>query len=369
MKLFVKHTQMLFIANTYFEFELEGSSSQDLLSSLKKNPIFLQLQFLPLLWGEQTDLVGIIGSPHNSYYKQLENTFQGPLSTIVSLSNPEIFSPPLLSPWGHSPQISQWAKKHNLPYIRPSWETLRQVNSKAFSFLHSPPLKGAQLLYNQKEVESWVTKRKKDSVLKSCFGVAAKGNLLIRSKQDLNKKNIQSFLQKQWKQNLPVIAEPWVRKTLDFSTQWFLSQDKDVQYLGATFLQNNTQGQYQTTIVQPNLSFPLKKVWALKEHKTHAKIVLEKMIQLGYFGHVGIDAMLYHSEEQDRELLHPVVEINARKTMSYAALMLQRTKFPNQSISLSYSSSSNKKIPLLPQSFTKPDGSSLSFSHQLYLKF
>jgi hypothetical protein len=50
-----------------------------------------------------------------------------------------------------------------------------------------------------------------------------------------------------------------------------------------------------------------------------------------YFGHLGIDAFVY-----DEKKLQPIVEINARKTMSYAALMMQR-KNPQKTLRFSFS--------------------------------
>ena len=58
------------------------------------------------------------------------------------------------------------------------------------------------------------------------------------------------------------------------------------------------------------------------------------MLCLGYFGNVGIDAMVYRSENGPQ--LHPIVEINARKTMGFAALELQKRHFPNKTITLSF---------------------------------
>jgi predicted ATP-grasp superfamily ATP-dependent carboligase len=60
------------------------------------------------------------------------------------------------------------------------------------------------------------------------------------------------------------------------------------------------------------------------------------MISLGYFGNVGIDAMLYGSPVT----LHPIVEINARKTMGWVALEVQKRHFPNQTLTLSYAKNS-----------------------------
>jgi hypothetical protein len=68
----------------------------------------------------------------------------------------------------------------------------------------------------------------------------------------------------------------------------------------------------------------------LQDHCKKAIPLLGKIAEVGYFGHVGIDAMLYTLPEDPHTLhLHPVVEINARKTMGWAALAFQRRYFPD----------------------------------------
>jgi hypothetical protein len=45
---------------------------------------------------------------------------------------------------------------------------------------------------------------------------------------------------------------------------------------------------------------------------------------MGYCGHVGIDAFIYLWEGKQR--LHPIVEINGRKTMSWVALQMPKKR-------------------------------------------
>jgi hypothetical protein len=58
--------------------------------------------------------------------------------------------------------------------------------------------------------------------------------------------------------------------------------------------------------------------WALEEHLAVARPLVEKMQQLGYSGHLGIDSYIYLWEGKKR--VQPIVEINGRKTMSWVAL-------------------------------------------------
>ena len=96
---------------------------------------------------------------------------------------------------------------------------------------------------------------------------------------------------------------------MDFSTQWL-----DGELVAITVFENEENGTYKGTfagVVEP---------WALEEHLAVAKPLIEKIVRMGYSGHIGIDAFVYLWEGKKR--VHPVVEINARKTMSWVAMQL-----------------------------------------------
>ena len=65
----------------------------------------------------------------------------------------------------------------------------------------------------------------------------------------------------------------------------------------------------------------------------------------GYFGPVGLDAMLYRMPGSSAALLHPIVEINARKTMGWVALHYQKTHHPDQIVAMHYSPAENGVLP------------------------
>ncbi|NRA89875.1 MAG: hypothetical protein HRU43_01915, partial [Simkaniaceae bacterium] len=57
----------------------------------------------------------------------------------------------------------------------------------------------------------------------------------------------------------------------------------------------------------------------LKEHLDAAQVPIQKLFEMGYRGNLGIDAMVYNQK------LHPIVEINLRKTMGWLALKLGKS--------------------------------------------
>lgn len=267
----------LHICNTFFERELESSFPPSLLASMRAHPIILQLQFLPLLYAAPDDRILVTDLPDN------------PDPRLCLITDPPHLP---IEHWGPSRAIQSWAQTHKLPYSIPDWETIRTINSKVFSFTHSPKLPGAKLLNSQQEVIDWIDATSGPKILKTPFGTAGNGHL----RPDVKRLYI-----------CPLIGEPWVERVLDFSTQW-----NGGKLLGTTLFENEPNGTYKGTFageVEP---------WALEEHLAIAQPLIEKIGHMGYTGHIGIDAFIYLWEGKKR--LHPVVEINARKTMSWVAL-------------------------------------------------
>jgi len=325
---------LLHIANTNFEWELTQKEPASLEQVIEHHSISMQLQFLPLLYAQPGDEIGVTHLPNNSHNFHL-------------LSQPGRHE--RVESWGASLSVQAWAKKHNIAYDIPPWEVVRTVNSKAFSFTMSPKLPLAALLYSQKEVEQWMSSVNGAKVLKSCFGSAGRGHLFVPCEQ----KKLEAFLMRE---GLPVIGEPWVNRLIDFSTQWIIHQSGEIEFLGETECINDARGQYRENRVGEVLK---EYRHFVDHHKEIAFDLLQKMFQMGYFGNVGFDAMIYENNK-----LHPVIEINARKTMGFVALKLQQTRFPKQTISLSYVTNSPKEN-LLPDSIVRADGSLVKFHKKL----
>lgn len=325
------------IANADLEFEITDPSPLSLEESLRRNPIIHQLQFLPILYANPGDIFGVTDLPTT------------PIPSCHLLSN----LPPLghIESWAPSRCIAQFAKERGITYDMPNWDIVKTVNSKAFSFQHSPPLPGAELIHSFDELHKWIKLTEGPKVLKSCFGLSGRGHLFLPSDK------LEAFASKEFSASRPLIAEPWVERRLDFSTQWFISKHKDIEYLGSTLLQSDARGKYHGNIVgSEHLYFPY-----LHAHKIHAQKALHTMASLGFFGNVGIDAMVWGDN-----ILHPIVEINARKTMGWISLQIGKRLFPNQTITVSYVTESSRP-PLLPQGIIKPSGQVMKFHRNLYV--
>lgn len=271
----------LHICNTFFERELQAPSKKTLVEWMRSHPIVMQLQFLPLLYASPEDRILVSDLPSNP----------DPRLCLID-------KPPKglkIEHWGPSLAIAHWAQTHGISYEIPDWETVRRINSKVFSFSESPKLPGGKLLQSNAEIQEWIQTTPEPKVLKSPFGTAANGH-------DLNP-NVKRLY------TSPLIGEPWVERVMDFSTQWH-----NGELVAVTVFENEANGTYKGTFagnVEP---------WALEEHLAVARPLIEKIFQMGYSGHVGIDAFIYLWNGQKR--VHPIVEINARKTMSWVAMQI-----------------------------------------------
>lgn len=335
----------LHIANTNFESELSAANSSSVAALIQSHPIFMQLQFLPLLYAQPEDGIAVTHAPSPSF-----NTPRW------HLLDERHFPYQQLESWGASASIAAWAQKKKLSYAMPDWDVVKLVNSKAFSFNESPKLPGAELIHTMDELERWNHHIEGPKVLKSCFGVSGKGHLFLPSEHR------KTFAEKEFGAGHPIIAEPWVERKLDFSTQWMIHPDQKIEYLGATVCISDARGRYNANKVG-NLPFLFGSYFPLLEkHQQQVLPILQKMAALGYFGNVGIDAMIWGNDK-----LHPVVEINARKTMGWVALQFSKLHFPKQTIALSYLSKS-KHSNLLPDAVVQKNGSLIHFSRKLVVE-
>lgn len=352
----------LHIANTQFEWELAQQGTPDLIQSIERNPVFLQLQFLPFLYAGPEDSVCVTAKPSAAFFENLERVGIAQLK-IHLLEERDFSSYTRVESWGASRSVEAWAKSRHVSYQLPKWEIVRQVNSKLFSHTVSPKLPGSAILRSEEEVMAWLKSSCHPKVLKTAFGVSGQGHFLWHPQQEVDSAKLSRFLAKEWQAKRAVIGEPWVNRTFDFSTQWKI--DTAVHFLGATLCETDEKGVHKQNSAGDEARLFGDKRTYLEQHKQIAQPILEQIKELGYFGHVGIDAMLYEKEGETH--LHPVVEINARKTMGWATLAIQHRHFPNKMLSLSYLPSTSSDENMLPTALMNTRGKKILLPRTLKL--
>jgi len=305
-------------ANIFFEEELK-SPQKSLKELLYSHPIYLQLQYLP------------------SLYKKKEDFFLASSPFFGSL--PLFSDKPLkgkLESWAPSLALKEYASKKGLSYEIPPWDLVKKVHRKDFRYDYLFEKEFGELFWDFDKLLHWVKKSPFPKVLKKTLSKAGRGHLVLLSLPKKLEEKLKVFCQN----DFPILAEPWFKRVLDFSSQWEISPKGEIQLLGTTLLKNNQQGVYLSSQVGEEKKLFGSFLPFVKKHLLFVENVCKDLRKKGFFGNLGIDAFVYEKENQF--FLHPLVEINARKTMGYVALQFQQHSFPGKTLRLSYLPSRQK---------------------------
>ncbi len=358
-------TQIVHITNTNVEFEFSQPSLLSLEQSWSRYPLCLQLQFLPLLYAKPDDVVAVTALPKSDFLAALQQTGWWPegLPHLALLQEVDPFYGKKCCSWGPSRQVQAWAVARHMTYDLPrDWQTICLVNSKAFSFRYTCLTESA-LLSNEQELRGWLWKTEGPKILKTCFGLSGKGNRRIDDTSP--SAEILAFCHKEWRQERPLIGEPWLDRLYDFSTQWFIHPNQQIEWIGATRFETDIHGTYQGTLAGPeNILFASLESF-LQQHRQIAQKVLSDIAAMGFSGSVGIDALLYRHPSTQAICLYPLVEINARQTMSLVALRVQQHLCPRQILRLTFQQNGSFQPSLLPDQLVDSKGKIVSFRRRL----
>jgi len=307
-------------------------------------PLLLQemerdLAILPFVFATKTDFVITDNAPSEEFKQQLTNAgFE--LPEFCSLAKLEAFpdgSFDTIYPWGWSPAahfklknlkekcsekfktspVFNWKEEHKLLFERAtSLDFLMDLlNRYPHDWFIDQSMAGVRVS-GMAEIESLLLKNR-SLVLKAPLSSSGRGIQIIR-KEMLNNSN------KQWifgviKQQNYLIAEPFLDKLIDFSFQ-FKFGESGIDYLGTSFFETNTNGQYQGTLIRPDL----KQILGEIESKTlevminsTAAVILGALRDSAYAklhrGYLGVDAMIFNHQNQIG--IQPCIEINCRMNM------------------------------------------------------
>lgn len=332
---------MYYIANIFFELELDGCAGASLSEAFAKNPYFKQLQFLPLLFLSKDDTLLVTELPSDSYLQSL------PLSDLpkIALLDDSLEKGDLKS-WGASQLISKWAKLKGLNYQMPQMACCKNANSKLWNFERTQLLPRAKIAHSAKELEGiqgqWV--------LKTDQGFAGRGHFVFN---ETSLKEAIAFGNKQWKRKAGVILEPWVDRVCDFSSQWNISKEGAIELLGLTKCLNTESGAYLGTETGEDALVFGEMLPYVDAHVEYCRKYLKNIVGEGFFGNLGVDSMVYRDRQTGQLALHPVVEVNARMTMS-AAILLFHQKYQKEKVTrIYYCFDDSNKTNLLPDGFRR----------------
>lgn len=313
-------------------------------------PLLLQemerdLATLPFVFATKTDFVLTDDAPSEEFKQQLIKAgFELPaFCSLAELESLPTDSFNAIYPWGWSPAAHfklrnlkekcgeefkaspafNWTNEHKTLFERStSLDFLMDLLDK---YPHNGFIDRSMIgvrVSDTKEIESLLLKNRA-LVLKAPLSSSGRGIQIIR-KEVLNNSN------KQWisgvlKQQNYLIAEPFLDKLIDFSFQFNFGKS-GIDYLGTSFFETNTNGQYQATLIRPNLKQMLDGIELQKLETRINSIgtsILEALRNSSYAklhrGYLGIDAMIFNHQNQIR--IQPCIEINCRTNMGILSMV------------------------------------------------
>jgi hypothetical protein len=337
----------------------ECSSLVKYFESLAKIPLSLQLQFLPLLTADPIDFVLVSQLPDPNYLadlKQIPWMRQEQAAVVEMDALPQ--NSVQLVPWRSAKMLQPFSEQYAFSYKSNNLSASQKINRPLFAFETSPKLPMARLLDREADFKAWCESNPSKKILRST----------LREHQEClfttaDQKSALSFCQKEWRKERPVIGEPCVEKVCSFCTEWFILPQKEIQFLGALKIEADAKERSYRAYLGPEFDLFADFHPFLGQHLIQAMEQLPLLQELGYTGHVSLEAIVYRKLNDSKLLLHPIASIKARRTLTLFALQFKERYFKEEAIVLSYERKVPHKKGLLPESLS--DGT--AFTHQLYI--
>jgi pre ATP-grasp domain-containing protein/ATP-grasp domain-containing protein len=233
-----------------------------------------------------------------------------------------------LAPHGVSEAEERLSEKTGLPLAAPDSATCKKVNSKVYSRqladelgLRQPTGWGCSTVGELTAAvvgASALLRSGQKVVVKEAFGVSGKGIAVVDSERRLNR--LLRMITKGGVDRLAFVIEAWVDKVTDLNYQFTIDEDGGVRF-------DFVKEAITESGVHKGHRIPARLTGAqTDELYTTATMLGKRLAADGYFGVVGVDAMV----DPDGGL-YPVLEINARHNMStYQSRLQERFVGPHQ---------------------------------------
>jgi hypothetical protein len=273
-----------------------------------------------LLWLAQTGDALLIQAP---WSEQLQTEARRRGVELVSPAQAEHQKERIFTPWGWTPSVVAAGQQAGA-IVRPiPFAIVERVNSKLWSHALEVELgiaqDGAALARSFEELLEVVSRacpRPDDKwVIKSPYGFAARDRVLGRGPS--LKEPQAKWSRKRLAQGETLIFQPWLEVKREYGLVMEISADGSFEIYGISDLQTNGAGT-GTGYLLGRPPAPHR----VAELESIARIVSERLFKEGYFGPVGIDALEHAGG------FHPLLEINARYTMGFVAVAVERTLKP-----------------------------------------
>jgi hypothetical protein len=228
----------------------------------------------------------------------------------------------LFAPWGWTRRACEAGARAGATLMAPPLEVVARVNSKLWSHAleveQGFALPGAGVAATFEELEQLIESACPDAekwVVKSAWGFAARERVLGRGPR-LEEPQAR-WARKQFARGQSLIFQPWLEVVREYGVVMEISREGAVEVLGFSDVLTNGAG----TATGYTLGRPPTPQRAAQLRQV-AHVVGRHLHREGYFGPAGFDAIEHAGG------LHPLLEINARFTMGFVALAVERELKP-----------------------------------------
>jgi hypothetical protein len=217
-----------------------------------------------------------------------------------------------LEPFAVLPGTAEVVKRYGLSGVFPSQDVIRAVNTKGYSVRMRDRLGIENVGITVRDVASLLDRgsvllQHGPVLVKDDYGVSGKGNQLIETPRTLQRIAKHLSAQAAAGKRIRFILEPYLRKRTDFSCQFRIEDNGRVTVISVQELVNNGLAFGASCSAGPQFLDRLERDGYFQLIENIGSL----MYADGYCGDVCVDSMILHEGE-----LAPLVEINARKSMS-----------------------------------------------------
>ena len=246
---------------------------------------------------------------------------------LLTLSSAKKQPGRIFTPWGWTPGTIALAGRVGARVPPVSIDTVRRVNSKLWSHaleselgVAMPGARAAASFAELAEAVALACPRADDKwVIKSPFGFAARERVLGRGARLEGAQA--TWARRQFAKGETLIFQPWLERVREYGVTMEIASGGEINLLGISDLQTNGAGTGTGYLLGRQIDASRR-----AELEQMALVVGARLFREGYVGPAGVDAL-----EHTRGL-HPLLEINARYTMGFVALAVERALSPRTPI-------------------------------------
>ncbi|HZS48845.1 MAG TPA: hypothetical protein VFC63_27480 [Blastocatellia bacterium] len=245
------------------------------------------------------------------------------LVDLISEDDPKDQAHKEFTPWGWTESAKAAGEKIGAIVRAIQVDIIRKVNSKLFSHALEKELgialPGSATATNLDELKHVVALGASSNdakwVIKSPMGFAARDRILGRGPTLESPQ--EKWCARRFSLGDTLIFQPWLEVVREYGVQMMIGEAGQIEILGISDLQTNGAGAATGYLLGRKPSAE-----RVAELERVAEIVGRRLFAEGYSGPAGMDAL------EHKNGLHPLLEINARYTMGFVALAVERQLKP-----------------------------------------